>query len=91
MAESESFVEQRYAVKFMQKEGESAANAYRRLCNVYGEGTMSRARAFEWFKRFSGGRQSTDNDNRTGRPVSALTDDNVTTVDKMIRSDYVEK
>jgi [histone H3]-lysine36 N-dimethyltransferase SETMAR len=87
MAESESFVEQRYAVKFMQKEGESAANAYRRLCNVYGEGTMSRARAFEWFKRFSGGRQSTDNDNRTGRPVSALTDDNVTTVDKMIRSD----
>ncbi len=42
--------EQCFAIKFIQKEGETAANAYVRLANVYGEHCMSRARVFAWFK-----------------------------------------
>jgi len=61
MAERETNVEQRYAIKFMFKEGESASNVYIRLQNVYGEHCMSRTRVFEWFKRFKTGRTSIDN------------------------------
>ena len=49
MVESESNVEQRYAIKFMFKEGESASNVYIRLQKVYGEHCMSHARVFKWF------------------------------------------
>src|SRR5271156_2404079 len=54
--------EQRLALKFMQKEGETATKAYSHLHVVYGEKCMSRTRAFEWFKRYKHGRTSTDND-----------------------------
>ena len=60
MAESESNVEQRYAIKFMFKEGESASNVYIRLQKVYGEHCMSRARVLKWFQRFITGRTSID-------------------------------
>ena len=39
--------EQRYALKFMNKEGETPANAYARLKVVYGHHCMSRTQAFQ--------------------------------------------
>ena len=80
-------IEQRYALKFMQREGETASNAYARLMNVYGEQCMSRARVFLWFKRFRDGRRSTENDKRSGRPNRAVTNDTVAKVDELIRGD----
>jgi [histone H3]-lysine36 N-dimethyltransferase SETMAR len=87
MAESESNVEQRYAIKFMFKEGESASNVYIRLNKVYGEHCMSRARVFEWFKRFKTGRTSIDNEPRSGRPSTAVNEQTIAQVDKLIRGD----
>ena len=78
------YTEQRYAIKFMQKEGEVAANVFLRLRNVYGATCMSRARVFLWFKRFKDGRNSIDNDTRCGRPPTAVNDSNVSAVDKII-------
>ena len=45
-----NLTEQRYALKFMQKEGETGVKAYARLQAVYGLQRMSRTRAFAWFK-----------------------------------------
>jgi uncharacterized Zn finger protein len=38
---------------------------------------MSRARVFEWHKRFLEGMESVKDDDRPGRPRTAVTDDNV--------------
>lgn len=85
--EMADYTEQRCAIKFMQKEGEVAANVFLRLRNVYGATCMSRARVFLWFKRFKDGRNSIDNDTRCGRPPTAVNDSNVSAVDKIIRAD----
>ena len=79
--------EQRLALKFMQKEGETATKAYSRLQVVYGEKCMSRTRAFEWFKRYKHGRTSTDNDTHKRRPATAVNDENIAKVDELIRGD----
>ena len=87
MAESESNLEQRYAIRFMCKEGESASKVYIRLQKVYGERCMSRARVFEWFKRFKTGRTSIDNEPRSGRLSAAVNEQTIVQVDKLIRGD----
>ena len=87
MAERETNVEQRNAIKFMFKEGESASNVYIRLQNVYGEHCMSRTRVFEWFKRFKTGRTSIDNEPRSGRPATAVNEQTIAQIDKLIRGD----
>jgi hypothetical protein len=47
------------------------------LTEAYGEDRMSRARVFEWHKRVSEGRESLKNDDRPGRPRTAVTEDNI--------------
>jgi hypothetical protein len=44
--------EQRCAIKFYVKLGESAAVAYEKLQNHYGEHSLSRAEVFRWHKSF---------------------------------------
>lgn len=83
----DNVTEQRIVIKFLQREGETAANVYRRLRNVYSKNSMSQPRVYEWFKRFRDGRKSTENDVRSGRPATAVTDENVAKVDKLIRDD----
>jgi len=48
---------------------------------------MSRARVFDWHKRFSEGRERVKNDDRPGRPCTAVTDDNIEKVRDVIRKD----
>jgi [histone H3]-lysine36 N-dimethyltransferase SETMAR len=87
MADNLNSTEQRYAIKFMQKEGATSTNVYARLKAVYGSQCMSRARVFVWFKRFRDGRKSTDNNIRSGRPATAVNDENIARVDELIRGD----
>ncbi|GFX16759.1 protein GVQW3 [Trichonephila clavipes] len=47
---------------------------------------LSRARVFEWFKRFKDGRQDVEDDSRPGRPSTSKTDENVEKVACLIRS-----
>ena len=42
---------------------------------------------FEWHKRFRGGRESVKDDERSGRPTTSRTDDNIAAVDKMFKED----
>ncbi|KAG5323720.1 GVQW3 protein, partial [Pseudoatta argentina] len=53
---------------------------YKLLKVAYGENSLSRARVFEWYKRFSEGRESTEDDQRPGRPVSVSTPQTVTKI-----------
>ncbi|GFU99560.1 protein GVQW3 [Trichonephila clavipes] len=48
---------------------------------------MSRARVFEWLRRFKEGRQSVDSDPRSGRPSTSRNEDKIAQVKDVVRSD----
>ena len=64
--------EQRVNIKFLVKLKKSAMETFQLLTEAYGEDCMSRARVFEWYKRFSEGRESLKDDDRPGRPHAQL-------------------
>ncbi|KAG5333087.1 MOS1T transposase, partial [Acromyrmex heyeri] len=59
------------------------------LKEAYGENSLSRARVFEWYKRFSEGRESTEDDQRPGRPVSVSTPQTVTKINENNQTYYL--
>lgn len=48
---------------------------------------MSRARVFEWHKRFCEGREEVEDNPKSGRPVSVKTDRNIQLVNEVVRRD----
>lgn len=47
------------------------------LTKAYGESAMSKARIYEWHKRFQDGRENVADDELPGRPSTSTTDENV--------------
>lgn len=80
-------MEQRTNIKFCFKLGKSATETYEMIKKVYGEDAMSRSRVFEWFARFKAGRESTEDDERTGRPRSSRMDENIERVQTLVKQD----
>ncbi|GFW61676.1 hypothetical protein TNCV_3706111 [Trichonephila clavipes] len=54
---------------------------------AFGDETMSRARVFEWFRRFKEGRQSVNSDPRSGRSFTSRNEDKIAQVKAVVRSD----
>lgn len=57
------------------------------LKEVFGDNAMSRARVFEWHKRFYEGREEVEDDERSGRPVTVRSDENVQKINGIVRTD----
>ncbi|XP_018301780.1 histone-lysine N-methyltransferase SETMAR-like [Mycetomoellerius zeteki] len=81
-------IEQRIVVKFHVKLGKTATETYNLLTQVYGHECLSRARVFEWFKRFQDGREDVKDDSRPGRPSTSKTDANIKTIGQTINQHY---
>ena len=62
------FREQRACVKFCFKLWKTATECYEMLKTAFGEQAMGRSQTFS---RFKASRTSTDDDERSGRPVSS--------------------
>jgi len=69
--------EQRCAIKFCVKLGETGIETFNKLKQTYGEHALLRSRVFKWFKAFSEGRESIKDEPRSGRPSTSKTDNNV--------------
>ena len=80
--------EQRCAIKFCVKLGESATVTYEKLQRAYGEYFLSRAQVFRWHKSFLEGREQVEDEPHAGRPSTSKTDDNVERVRSFVRSDH---
>jgi hypothetical protein len=63
--------EQRCAIKFCVKLGESATVAYEQLQRAYGEHSLSREQVFRWHKSFLEGREQVEDEPRAGRPSNS--------------------
>lgn len=83
---SDRYLEQRISIKFCVKLNKSASETNHLLKEAYGDEVMSRARVFDWHKRFKEGREDVRDDARSGRPVTHRTDENIQKVKNLVCS-----
>jgi len=58
------------------------------LQEAFKDNTMSQSKTFLWYKRFKDGRTSVDDDERSGRPPTSTTPENIAKVCKAILADH---
>jgi hypothetical protein len=70
-------LEQRYAIKFCVMLGEGATEAYEKIQKAFGNDSVPRAQVFRWHKDFVNGRETLEDEPRSGRHASVRTSRNV--------------
>ena len=80
-------MEQRASIKFCVKLGKAFTKKLEMLRKAYRDQVLSRTRVYKWFRRFKEGRESLDDDERSGRPASSYTDELVKKIREPIRKD----
>ena len=78
--------EQRINTIFCFKLRKSAEETREILKLVYGEGAVTMKTVYKWFERFRDGCESDEDEERSGRPSTSNTQENVERVSEMIRS-----
>jgi hypothetical protein len=69
-------------MKFCFKLDNTATETHEMLVGVCGDAAVSR----KWFERFCGGAESTEGEQRSGRPSTWTTDEHVSKINEMIRA-----
>ena len=73
-------------MKFCVKLGKSATETFAMLNTTYGDVATKRTACFKWHERFTRGRQSIDDDERTGRPSTSTDDPHVDKIKTLVRA-----
>jgi len=55
------------------------------LVHVYGDSAVKKTAVYKWVKRFSEGRESVTNEERSGRPETSRTQENIAKVRQILR------
>ena len=55
------------------------------LVQVYGDNAMKKTAVCMWVKRFSEGRESVTDEERSGRPATSRTEENIANVSQIVR------
>ena len=80
-------LEHRSVIKFLVREGSMVKDIHNRLENVYGENAPSLATVKKWAAEFKRGRESIEDDPRSGRPVEATTSEKIAEVEAIVMAD----
>ncbi|XP_054928127.1 protein GVQW3-like [Dermacentor andersoni] len=80
-------LEQRVNIKFCVKLDKTATQTYELLRDAYRNETLSRARVFEWHKRFVSERTLVEDDTRQGRPATSRNENNVALIREIVQQD----
>ena len=54
------------------------------LVQVYGDSAMKKTAVYKWVKRFSEGRESVSDEDRSGRPAPSRTEENIAKVHQIV-------
>ncbi|CAK9819055.1 Protein GVQW3 [Anthophora quadrimaculata] len=79
-----SFEYQRVCIKFCVKNGFNGPQTLDMLEKCFGNDTLSRSNVFRWHERFRSGRESVEDDKRSGRPSTSKTDENIDKIKEML-------
>jgi len=82
---SELEIEQRRNIKFLVKLGKSGNEIREMLVQVYGNSAMKKTAVYKWVKRFSEGREGVTDEERSGRPATSRTEENIAKVRQIVR------
>ena len=77
-------VEYRSVIKFLRLEGNSPKQIYERLVGVYGDSVPSLSTVTRCFNEFERGRQSLEDEGRSGRPSTSVNPDVISAVENLI-------
>ena len=77
-------IERRICLKFCILNGISCAESLKILQKAYGESTLSKTCAYEWYCAFKSGRDVVENLPRSGRPSTSSTEVNIAKVKEMV-------
>ena len=55
------------------------------LVQVYGDNAMKKTAVYKWVKRFSEGRESVTDEERSGRPATSRTEENIAKLRQIVR------
>lgn len=69
------------------KRGLSYQECYNEMSATFGEECPSTSTVFRWYKEFQRGSFDLDDDERSGRPITRRTQENIDTVKKLIQAD----
>ena len=74
-------------IKFCYKLGKTATETYEMLVQVYGTEAMTRKCVYDWLKRFCDGKETTEDEPRSGRLSTSRTPDMIERVQQMLAQD----
>ncbi|XP_018403797.1 PREDICTED: putative uncharacterized protein FLJ37770 [Cyphomyrmex costatus] len=69
--------EQRINIKFLAKLGKNGREIFECLKQVYGDNSLKEPTVNKWLKRFREGREDVKDDQRSGRPSTSTSEENV--------------
>jgi len=81
---SELELEQRTNIKFLVKLGKSGNEIREMLVQVYGDNAMKKTAVYKWVKRLSEGRESVTDEERSGRPATSRTEENIANIHQIM-------
>lgn len=80
-------IEHRAVIKFLTKQGKSQKIIHEEMVAVYQDCAPSLSTVQKWSSEFKRGRESIEDDPRSGGPVSGTTEENVKKVEKLVLED----
>jgi len=81
---SELELEQRTNIKFLVKLRKSGNEIREMLVQVYGDNVMKKTAVYKWVKLFSEGRESVTDEERSGRPATSRTEENIAKIRQIV-------
>jgi len=70
-------LEQRTNIKFLVKLGKGGNKIREMLVQVYGDIAVKKTAVYKWLKRFSEGKESVTDEERSGQPATSRTEENI--------------
>lgn len=71
-------------IKFCVKNGFNGARTLEMLEKCFGNDSLKKTVVYQWHERFKSGRESIEDDERSGRPSTSKTDENIDKVKEML-------
>ena len=78
---------QRLCIKFCVANGIKCCKVIEMVEKAFGDDAMKKSAVHKWYKRFEEGREETTDEDRSGRPSTSITPENVDAVKDLVLQD----